>query len=443
MAENQGVSKEKHLVGKNIEEKDCPLNGTTHHLSSVTIVEEGTSVQEFIQEKVNSGFGEGDHDAFYVADLGDVVDKYYRFQKELPGVKPFYAVKCNNSKEVIQTLSTLGAGFDCASKAEIDLVLSLGVPPDDIVYANTCKQPCYIRHAAKHGILKMTFDCESELLKVAENHPAAEMLIRIVANDSEANSSLSKKFGVQLPKCEDLLKLAKFLNLAVIGVSFHIGTKSRQPKSFYQAIADSRYVFDLGKKVGHDMRILDIGGGFPGDDDFQPGFEEFFAVVSKALGQYFPRKEEVEIISEPGRYFVGSALTAALNIIGKKEECVTDTDGKEIRKLSYYMNDGVLGTFWVHELGGLKMKPLKDHHHSQQQFPSKLWGPCCTDYDLIIEEVNLPELEMGEWIIFPNKGAYSISNATTFNGFQIPAVYYTMSEDKLKKIQKVQILATQ
>ncbi|CAJ0940513.1 unnamed protein product [Ranitomeya imitator] len=66
-----------------------------------------------------------------------------------------------------------------------------------------------------------------------------------------------------------------------------------------------------------------------------------------------------------------------------------NTDGKEIRKLSYYMNDGVLGTFWVHELGGLKMKPLKDHHHSQQQFPSRLWGPCCTDYDLIIEEVNL------------------------------------------------------
>ncbi|CAJ0931818.1 unnamed protein product, partial [Ranitomeya imitator] len=379
MAENQGVSKGKHLVGKNIEEQDCPLNGTTDHLINVTIVEVGTSVQEFIQEKVNSGFGEvntsldrrhtrrssddsgvisdqkkGDHDAFYVADLGDVVDKYYRFQKELPGVKPFYAVKCNNSKEVIQTLSTLGAGFDCASKivyaaqkslssaakllcanryvlptsctlygAEIDLVLSLGVPPDDIVYANTCKQPCYIRHAAKHGILKMTFDCESELLKVAENHPAAELLIRIVANDSEAKSSLSKKFGVQLHKCDDLLKLAKFLNLAVIGVSFHIGTKSRQPKSFYQAIADSRYVFDLGKKVGHDMRILDIGGGFPGDDDFQPGFEEFFAVVSEALGQYFPRKEEVEIISEPGRYFVGSALTAALNIIGKKEECVT------------------------------------------------------------------------------------------------------------------------
>ncbi|KAM4049232.1 ornithine decarboxylase-like [Anomaloglossus baeobatrachus] len=425
---------------KEVEKQDGTLNRTSPLLSNVTIVEDGTSVPEFIKEKINSGFGEGDQDAFYVGDLGDVVDKHCRYHKELPRVKPFYAVKCNNSKEVIQTLAILGAGFDCASKAEIDQVLSLGVPADDIVYANTCKQPCYIRHAAKHGVLKMTFDCESELIKVAENHPEAEMIIRIVVNDAEAHTSLSKKFGAQLHKCEDLLKLAKFLNLAVIGVSFHIGTKSRQTKSFDQAIADSRYVFDLGKKVGHAMRLLDIGGGFPGDDDFQPRFEEFTAVISEALDQYFPSKEGVEIISEPGRYFIGSAFTAALNIIGKKEDYVTDTDGRKVRKLSYYLNDGVIGTLWVHELGGLKMKPLKDHQHSQQHFPTRLWGPCCTDYDCIIEEVSLPELEMGEWIIFPNKGAYSLSNATTFNGFKIPTVYYTISEDKLKKIQ---ILAPQ
>ncbi|KAM3936661.1 ornithine decarboxylase-like [Leptodactylus fuscus] len=406
------------------------------HLSDVTILEEGASALEFLKEKAKDGFGQGDQNAFYVADLGDVVDKYYRFLRELPRVRPFYAVKCNDSKEVLQTLAILGTGFDCASKVEMDLVLSLGVPADYIVYANTCKQPCFIRHAAKHRVSKMTFDCESELFKLAENYPEAELILRIVASDIGSVSSLSKKFGAPLHKCEDLLKLAKILNLSVIGVSFHVGSLSKRPQAFSQAIADARLVFDLGRKFGYLMRLLDIGGGFPGDDDFQPGFEEFAIAINEALDQYFPSKEGVEIISEPGRYFVASAFTAALNIIGKKDENVTDILGKQDRKISYYLNDGIFGTFWPYELKYVKPKLLKDYHHSQKYFSSRLWGPCCTDRDLILEEVSLPELEMGDWIIFQNMGAYSISKPSTFNGFLPPTVYYTMSRDKFKKIQR-------
>lgn len=61
-----------------------------------------------------------DRDAFFVADLGDVVRKHLRFLKALPRVKPFYAVKCNSSRGVVQTLAELGAGFDCASKVIMD-----------------------------------------------------------------------------------------------------------------------------------------------------------------------------------------------------------------------------------------------------------------------------------------------------------------------------------
>ena len=60
-----------------------------------------------------------DKDAFYVADLGDIVKKYMRWHKALPRVISFYAVKCNDSEAVVKTLAVLGAGFDCASKMEI------------------------------------------------------------------------------------------------------------------------------------------------------------------------------------------------------------------------------------------------------------------------------------------------------------------------------------
>ncbi|XP_073542298.1 ornithine decarboxylase-like isoform X3 [Phyllobates terribilis] len=315
--------KENLLDGKNDVQGDITWNGATNELSSVTVMDEDMSVWEFIKNKIKSSFVQDNQDAFYVADLSDVVDKYCYFHRDLPRVKPFYAVKCNNSKQVLQVLAILGTGFDCASKAEIDLVLSLGVPADDIVYANTCKQPSFIRHAAQQGVHKMTFDCESELLKVAENHPAAKMILRIVANDTGSHTFLSKKFGAPLQKCENLLKMAKILNLPVIGVSFHVGTKSKNPQAFYQGIADARHVFDLGKKFGHEMRLLDIGGGFPGEYEFQPGFEHFATVITEALDLYFPSKEKVEIIAEPGRYFVSSAFMSAVNVIGKKEDYVT------------------------------------------------------------------------------------------------------------------------
>ena len=57
-----------------------------------------------------------DKDAFYVADLGDILKKHLRWFKALPRVTPFYAVKCNDSRTIVKTLAAIGTGFDCASK---------------------------------------------------------------------------------------------------------------------------------------------------------------------------------------------------------------------------------------------------------------------------------------------------------------------------------------
>uniref|UniRef100_A0A672YK51 ornithine decarboxylase n=1 Tax=Sphaeramia orbicularis TaxID=375764 RepID=A0A672YK51_9TELE len=53
---------------------------------------------------------------FHVANLDDLHQKHIRWLRTLPRVKPFYAVKCNSTPAVIRMLSTLGTGFDCASK---------------------------------------------------------------------------------------------------------------------------------------------------------------------------------------------------------------------------------------------------------------------------------------------------------------------------------------
>ena len=42
------------------------------------------------------------------------------------------------------------------------------------------------------------------------------------------------------------------------------------------------------------------------------------AVLRPALDTYFPESSGVRIISEPGRFFVASAFTLAVNVIAKR-----------------------------------------------------------------------------------------------------------------------------
>ena len=54
------------------------------------------------------------------------------------------AVKANDHPAIIKILATLGCGFDCASRSEVEKVLSFAVNPNSIVYANPHKQPDHI-----------------------------------------------------------------------------------------------------------------------------------------------------------------------------------------------------------------------------------------------------------------------------------------------------------
>lgn len=83
------------------------------------------------------------------------------------------AVKCNDDLTVLEILAALGCGFDCASKNEISKVLSLGVSPDRIIYANPTKPLSQIQYASSVGVDTMTFDNVNELYKIHKAFPQA------------------------------------------------------------------------------------------------------------------------------------------------------------------------------------------------------------------------------------------------------------------------------
>uniref|UniRef100_A0A4W2FAC0 Ornithine decarboxylase n=1 Tax=Bos indicus x Bos taurus TaxID=30522 RepID=A0A4W2FAC0_BOBOX len=370
-----------------------------------------------------------DKDAFYVADLEYILKKHLRWLKALPLVTPFYAVKCNDSRTVVKTLAAIGTGFDCVSKTEIQLVQSLGVPPEKIIYANPCKQVSQIKYAANNRVQMMTFDSEVELMKVARAHPKAKLVLRITTDDSKAVCRFSVKFG---------------LGIDVIGVSFHVGSGCTDPETFVQAISDARCVFDMGAEVGFNMYLLEIGGGFPGSEDVKLKFEEITNVINPALDKYFPSDSGARIIAEPGRYYVASAFTLTVSIIAKKlvlKEQTGSDDEEESSEWTfmYYVNDGVYGSFNCILYDHAHVKPLlqKRPKSDEKYYSSSIWGPTCDGLDRIVERCNLPEMHVGDWMLFENMGDYTVAAASTFNGFQRPTIYYVMSGPTWQLMQQI------
>lgn len=90
-------------------------------------------------------------------------------------------------------------------------------------------------------------------------------------------------------------------------------------RAFVDAIKNARAIMNYGIKLGFQMNLLDIGGGFPGNAGTEDYFSEIAAAVNRALDEHFPDDGQVRVIAEPGRYYVASAYALATNVIASRE----------------------------------------------------------------------------------------------------------------------------
>ncbi|XP_072118086.1 antizyme inhibitor 1-like isoform X2 [Mobula birostris] len=316
---------------------------------------------------------------------------------------------------------------------EITLVQSLGVTPDNIIYINPCKQVSQIKYAARKGINIMSCDNEAELLKIARNHPSAKLLVDIATAVSNEENEMGMKFGATLKDCRHLLESAKELGIQVVGVRFHVSSPKSNIETYLHALSDARCIFDMGKEFGFDMSLLDIGGGFSGTDG-ELQLEKVFDAINPLLEIYFPPESDIKIIAEPGSYYVNSAFTLAVNIVAKKTIARDLQNQSEVPSLNdepffmYYISDGVYGCFANSLYGTVNAIPIlhKKLNSGEPVFASSLWGPSCDGLDQVVEHCLLPELSVGDWVIFENMGAYTLKQSA-FNEFQKLPVYCVMS----------------
>eukprot|EP01062_Namystynia_karyoxenos_P000501 TRINITY_DN1017_c0_g1_i1.p1 TRINITY_DN1017_c0_g1~~TRINITY_DN1017_c0_g1_i1.p1 ORF type:complete len:463 (+),score=166.97 TRINITY_DN1017_c0_g1_i1:196-1584(+) len=383
-------------------------------------------------------------DSFYVVDIGTVEHQMREWCRLLPRVRPFYAWKCNGNQALVETLAALGAGFDCASRAEFEQAIRIGGidPERDIIFANPCKQASHCRAARKAGIRMVTYDNEYELPKIKQQWPEAQVLLRIATDDSKSICELSSKYGAALERCPGLIAQALDLGLNLVGVSFHVGSGCCDATAFVTAAQDARKVFDMAESQGVKMTVLDIGGGFPGDAETTPTFQDIAEVLRPCLDSLFP---DTQLIAEPGRYFACASHSLATNVFSKREidirrppsgdSDVSSSDDRDYEdedetELQYYVNEGLYQSFncvfYDHAIVTPKPLSMGGKVGGPQRLTT-IFGPTCDGLDCIAKRIPFPELDIGDWIYFRDFGAYTTAGASSFNGFELPNMCYVRS----------------
>jgi ornithine decarboxylase len=350
----------------------------------------------------------------FVVDHKVLRENYAHFRKCMPRVQVYFAVKANSDPAIVKTILDVGGSFDVASLAEFmtvhDLIKHMPAKQrqdfiwDRIIYANPIKAIETLQKLDQYKPL-VTYDNHEEVLKIARHAPHSGLVLRLRVPNTGSMVELSSKFGALPGEAVDLIAFAHNNGLVVEGLSFHVGSQCTNPQNYVQALQLSAGISAEAKSRGFDLKLLDIGGGFPAHyDDTVPAFKSLSRTINTELDRLFPAP--IEILAEPGRFLVASAATAVAKIIGKA-----------VRggKLCYYLDDGVYHTF-----SGVIFDHCPYHVKSFKKGPLQIcsvFGPTCDALDTISLAEQLPDMDLGDYVYCENIGAYSAASSTYFNGF--------------------------
>lgn len=84
------------------------------------------------------------------------------------------------------------------------------------------------------------------------------------------------------------------MGIKLKGIHFHCGSGKDGSASFKKSIKMARACLEIGRKYGHIMDTLDLGGGFPAGEVDRNMYEALLLTKDDPLGY--------KVIAEPGRH---------------------------------------------------------------------------------------------------------------------------------------------
>lgn len=350
----------------------------------------------------------------WIYDKYALLEQANKWSSHIPWIKPYYAVKSNPLPYILDDLiqyrpysddasqlddESFYIGLDVASSKETNEALKY-TTIENTIYTNPHTIPHEIEtNNIQYNIKVIDSICELELLK--KHNIKCPLLIRMNSGVNIATINFNSKFGATREEAYDIINLAIKYNYIIKGVSFHIGSGGKysrkeafQSAYYINALPILKYIQLFNK----DKLILNIGGGFLHNTD-----------LKEALG--WTEELQYKMIAEPGRYFSEPSHHLAVQVIAITNKGVFLDNGVyhelncfhrdhwTIPKLTYLVDNGL-----IHNINNYKSHVI--------------FGPTCDSYDTLGTHELPLKLDVGDWILLPNMGAYTNAGLVEFNGIK-------------------------
>ena len=325
-----------------------------------------------------------------------------------------YAVKANSNQAVIKTLAARGSGADVVSKGELLRALAAGIPAHQIVFSGVGKTAEEIHFALTERIGQFNVESLPELELISniasKMGSVAPVALRVNPDvDAETHEKISTgrktdKFGIDIEDTPELYgRATKMSGLKTVGLAIHIGSQLTSLKPFRYAFERLSKLVQVLRTSGHSVTHVDLGGGLGVNyiDETPPTPMSYAKVINETIGGL-----DVEITVEPGRFLVANAGILVSKVIFIKETAV-----HRFVIVDAAMNDFIRPTLYDAEHCILCEKEVSQGVTR----PAQIVGPVCETGDILVREVNLPNLTSHDLIALCSAGAYGAVMGSSYN----------------------------
>lgn len=358
----------------------------------------------------------------------DYKDAFSSYDK----VSMMYASKALCSLATSAILSNEGFGFDVVSAGEIYTVYKAGADMKKVLFNGNNKSVDELNLALDLGVGRISVDNFFELSLLDElaksKDKVVDILLRITpgiechTHEYIQTGHLDSKFGFDLTQIDEAvdLSLNEYTNLKLHGLHAHIGSQIFETKVYHDEIEIIvKEIARLDEKFGLKLDEINLGGGLGvkyTEKDVPPSTFEIADVIIKSLNASIEKYgiEPPTLFIEPGRSIISTA-GVTLYTLGSSKQV---PKGKKYFAVDGGMADNPRPSMYQAEyLAEIANKPDSDGLQNVT-----IAGRFCESGDILIKDINLPEIEEGDILCVFNTGAYNYSMASNYNRVQKPAM---------------------
>ncbi len=328
-----------------------------------------------------------------------------------------YAVRANPMPAVVHHLAGHVDWLEVASAGELALALDVGMPAERISIAGPGKTDDELRRAVAAGVL-VELESEGEARRLtgvgAELGLRPRVAVRVNPDFTLTGTTLrmsgeAHQFGVDVEQVPAVLDLLRELDLGLEGFHLFVGSPSPQADLLVEAHrAAAALVLALADKAGQPLTYLNLGGGFgiPQVDDDPLDL----AVVGEGLADLVarvlvPTQPRARVVLELGRFLVGEAGVYVTRVVDRKRSrgrTFVVVDGGLHRHLEATDRHG-------QEVGRGYPLVLGTRTRGSARGKVTVVGRLCTPLDVLGEDVDLADAEVGDLVVVFQAGAYVCS----------------------------------